>query len=154
MTVDCSNKIRGKGKQLFIKSKSILFTKESTSQGTVSESSPTQIVWHKKSLKKKVSQIGTRTLDMFIDGGSSGPFTFIKVSVHFQFSEQTFAQWAARYWAFLLTTKKKICVVFPQILLSHLTEVKDLYQVFNLNCYCFIDRHQFLNSEVFVVSTS
>jgi len=42
VTVDFSNKIKAKGKQLFTKSRSILFTKEYTSQGTVSESSPTQ----------------------------------------------------------------------------------------------------------------
>lgn len=85
---------------------------------------------------------------MFIDGGSSGPFTFIKVSVPFQFSEQTFAQWAAHYWTFLLITKKKISMAFPQILLSHLTEAKYFYQAFNMNCYCCIERYQFLNREV------
>lgn len=87
---------------------------------------------------------------MFIDGWSAGLFTFIKVSVTFQSSEQTFAQWAAHSLAFLSITKKKVSVAFPQILLSHLTEAKYLYHVFNLICYYFIDRHQFLNWEVFM----
>lgn len=142
--MDCSNKIRGKGKQLFIKTWSILFTKESTSKGTVS------LVQHKLcDTKRQFGQIEARTLEMFIDGGSSGLFTFIKVSVTFQSSEQTFVQWAARYLAFLSITKKKLSVSFPQILLSLLTEAKCLYHVLNLKCYYFIDREQFLNWEVF-----